>query len=137
MLHAHCNNHELYACTSNLKKMSNIDVGQSKNIIFQKTKTVTRRCFMKPLLLNILHKWQENICAGGFFNKVVSTRPLTSFKQTPVQMFFCEFCKVFKNTYFVELLKNLVIIGDFLYFISWKKNLWNSLKGLHNLCTSS
>ena len=38
-----------------------------------------------------------------FFGKATNWRPTTLFtKESPEQMFSCEFCKVFKNTYFEE-----------------------------------
>ena len=36
----------------------------------------------------------KNMCEGLFLNFVL--------KETPIQMFSCEFCELFKNTYFVE-----------------------------------
>ena len=34
-----------------------------------------------------------------------ASRPATFFKGTPTQVFSCEYCKIFKNTYFDENLR--------------------------------
>ena len=49
MLHAHFNNFKKDLLT------------------FQETDTVTRRCSIKPLFLNILQDFREDICAGVRF----------------------------------------------------------------------
>ena len=48
----------------------------------------------------MFRKWQylqENIYVGVFFNNVQA-----SLKKTPTQVFSCEYCEIFKNTYFEE-----------------------------------
>ena len=37
-----------------------------------------------------------------FNNKNAGLRAVTSLKETPAQVFFCEICKIFKNTFFIE-----------------------------------
>ena len=47
----------------------------------------------------------------SLFNNVACLRPsgpATFIKKTPVQVFSCEFCEIFKNTYFVENLRAAV-----------------------------
>ena len=49
----------------------------------------------KKVFLKIWQSWQENTCARvSFFNKAVGLK-----KETLPQVFSCEFCKVFKNTF--------------------------------------
>ena len=44
----------------------------------------------------------KHLCQSLFFNKVVGLRPATLLRKTLAQMFSCEFCKVFKNTFFLQ-----------------------------------
>ena len=66
--------------------------------------------------LKILQNSQKHFCRSVFFNKVAGWKPETfrsshwrsSVKQgilkkvTPTKVFPCEFCELFKSTYFVE-----------------------------------
>ena len=38
----------------------------------------------------------------SLFNKVAGLRPVTLLKESPTQVFSCEHCKMFKNSYFEE-----------------------------------
>ena len=42
----------------------------------------------------------KQLCWGLFFNKVEGLRPATLLKKTPIQVFSCEFCGIFKNIFF-------------------------------------
>ena len=56
------------------------------------------------MFLEILQNSLENICAS-LFNKVAGLRPEACNcikKETPVQLFSCEFCEISKNTFFTE-----------------------------------
>ena len=54
------------------------------------------------MFLNISQNSQENTCASLFFNKVAGNFIK---KETLVQVFSCEFSKIFKNTFFTEHLR--------------------------------
>ena len=41
----------------------------------------------------------------SLFIKVASRRPVTLLKETPTQVFSCEYCKIFNSTYFEEHLR--------------------------------
>ena len=58
--------------------------------------------FYKKMFLNISQNSQENTCASLFFNKVAGNFIK---KETLVQVFSCEFSKIFKNTFFTEHLR--------------------------------
>ena len=49
----------------------------------------------------------KHLCQGLFFNKVAGLR--TKFKlikkESLALVFFCELCKIFKNTFFIEHLR--------------------------------
>ena len=55
-----------------------------------------RRCFLQKVFVNISQNSQENICARVSF--------LINFlffkKETLAQVFSCEFCEIFNNTFF-------------------------------------
>ena len=63
-----------------------------------------RRCSIPMNFLKNSENSQENICTGvSSFSKFTNWRPAILYtKESPEQMFFCECCKVFKNTYFEE-----------------------------------
>ena len=53
--------------------------------------------------------------SSKFTSCSASRKPATLLKQTLAQIFPCEFCKVFRNTYFIEYLptaRDLPIIGN-------------------------
>ena len=59
------------------------------------------------MFLKILQILQENTCVG------VSTAGLQLYwKQAPTQLFSCEICEIFKNTYFVEHLRTAASDGS-------------------------
>ena len=60
-----------------------------KNDVFKRVK----------MFLKLSQNSQESICVGVSFwyNRLI--------KKTPTQVFSCEFCKIFKNTYFKEWLR--------------------------------
>ena len=56
---------------------------------------------MKKTFLKILQKSQKNICAGALFLIKIHAGDLQLYyKENPVLVFFCEICKLFKDTYF-------------------------------------
>ena len=55
-----------------------------------------RTCSMKKGVLENFTKFaRKHLCQSLFFNKVAGLRP-------EAQVFSCEFCKIFKNTFFTE-----------------------------------
>ena len=44
----------------------------------------------------------KHLCQSLFFNKVAGLRPAPLLKKILVQVFFCEFCEISKNTFFTE-----------------------------------
>ena len=65
----------------------------------------------------VLKNFGKSTCARGlFFNKVSGLGPVTLFKKRPLaQVFSCEFCEVFKNTFFIEPLWWLLYIWDWVW----------------------
>ena len=68
------------------------------------------RCFIKKLFLKISRYSQENTCVGvSFLIKLQALRPVTLLKRDSDTGFFsCEYCEIFKNTYFEEHLRTAV-----------------------------
>ena len=63
------------------------------------------RCSAKKVFLKISQNSQKNTCARvSFFIK------LPAKKETPGQVFSCEFCKIFKNTFSTEHLRWLLLV---------------------------
>ena len=68
------------------------------------------------------------MCQSLFLNKVAGLRPVTLLKKTLAQVFFCEFCEIFKNTFFPKHLWatasgdrvkiNVVIVMDSRFLLS-------------------
>ena len=58
-------------------------------------KTSHRRYSIEKLFLKTLQHSRENTCAGISFYQ----------QETPKQVLFCEYCKIFKNNYFEEHLR--------------------------------
>ena len=53
----------------------------------------------------------KHLCWSFFLIKLKALRPETLLKQTPTQVFSCEYCSVFKNNFFEE--------QDFLIMTIW------------------
>ena len=62
--------------------------------------------FFKIVVLKNLQYSQENISVGSLFDKISS---LKSLKETPAQVFSCEYYKIFKNALFAEHLRWLLL----------------------------
>ena len=67
------------------------------------------RCSMKKAVLKDLTIFtRKRLCQSLFLIKLQTFRPATLFKKSaPIRVFFCEYCKIFKNTYFEEYLQTL------------------------------
>ena len=50
------------------------------------------------------------MCGSLSLNQVAGLRPATLLKKIPTQVFSCEFCEIFKNTYFVEHLQTAAFV---------------------------
>ena len=97
----------------------------SKTLTF---KSSHQRCSMKKVFLEISQNSQENTCARASFLIKLQAYNFIK-KETLTQVFSCEFCKIFKNTYFTEhlwttaskvfsLSKNINTL--ILFIVSWK-----------------
>ena len=63
------------------------------------TEAATKGVLHKKLFLKILQNSQENTCARvSYFNKVACN--FIKIRDSGTQAFSCEFCEVFKNTFF-------------------------------------
>ena len=63
---------------------------------------VCRRCSVTNVFLKISQNLHKSTCANLFFNKVASLSPQPIQKGPLAQVFFCEFCEICKNTFFIE-----------------------------------
>ena len=46
--------------------------------------------------------WKKKTVLEYLFNKVAGPQPGSLLKKIPPQIFFCEFCEIFKNSIFIE-----------------------------------
>ena len=76
-------------------------------------KSSHRRCSVKKMFLNILQNSQEKTCARVSF--LIKLQASCNFikKETPTQVFSCEFCEISKNTFFTEHLRWLLLLLHF------------------------
>ena len=85
-------------------KSCDLKLWQNFDFSFQgytESKTVVRRCSVKRVFCEISQNSQENTCARDSFNNVADLRPATLLKKESVaQVFYCEFCEIFRNTFF-------------------------------------
>ena len=92
--------------------------------LYQNAEAVAQVCSVKKVLLDIEFTGKQ-LCQSLFFNKVaglqaLDLRPATiSKKRLRRRLFPCEFCEIFKNTFFIEHLRWLLL--------KWRQVLyWNS-----------
>ena len=79
---------------------------------------------IKSVLKNLLKFTEKQLCQSLFFNKAADLGRATLLKRdTPTPVFFCEFCKNFKNTFFTLHLRWLLLLQRFIHKISetWQK----------------
>ena len=57
--------------------------------------------YKKGVLKNVAKLTRKHLCKGFFFNKVADLMVCSFIREEALeQVFYCEFCKIFKNTYF-------------------------------------
>ena len=69
---------------------------------FGKARSSRSRMFFKiGALKNFVNFTGKHLCWSLFFNKVTGLQACNFIKkETPMQVFFCEICEIFKNTFF-------------------------------------
>ena len=109
--------------------VDNLRVGAMKfgdHITCTKSRASHSRCSLKDLFLKTNQNLQKNTCAGVSFIKVASWRAKTLLKKTSPLAFDHG---LFKNTYFVEHLRNTVtdyyILSD-ISISDIRPQIWNS-----------
>ena len=61
------------------------------------------------VLKNFVKFTGKQLCQSLLFNKVAGLRPVTLLKKRLWQMFSCEFREIFRNTFFIEHLRWLLL----------------------------
>ena len=73
------------------------------NLQLKNRSTHQRSSLNKGVLKNFAKFTAKHLCQSLSFNKVLGLRSATLLKkETLAQVFSCEFCKIFKNTFFTE-----------------------------------
>ena len=75
------------------------------------------------VLKNFVKFTGKKLCQSPFFNKVAGLRPVTSLKKRLWQMFSCEFREIFRNTFFIEHLRWLLLNKTYKKMSVWSP--WN------------
>ena len=72
-----------------------------KNGLFYRTppEAVVCRYSSKQVFLKVLQTSQESTCVGVFLKKTCRLKACNFIKKTPTQVFSCEVCEIFKNTF--------------------------------------
>ena len=69
----------------------------------RKVQTAVHRCSPRQVLLRIWQYSQEKTCVEASFWCSFRTEGLHFYlKEPPTQMFFCEYCEIFKNSFLME-----------------------------------
>ena len=77
------------------------DNGKYKKHATNKIRSSRPKVFCKKGVLKNFAKFTgKHLCQSFFFNKVAALRPAILLKKTLAQMFSCEFCEVYKSTFF-------------------------------------
>ena len=64
----------------------------------------------KKIVLKYFAKFTgRHLCRSHFFNKVAGLQP-ARLKETPPQVFSCEFCEISKNTFHTEHLRTIAFV---------------------------
>ena len=75
------------------------------------------------VLKNFVKFTGKQLCQSLLFNKVAGLRPVTLLKKRLWQMFSCEFREVFRNTFFIEHLRWLLLNKTYKKMSVWSP--WN------------
>ena len=75
------------------------------------------------VLKNFVKFTGKKLCQSPFFNKVAGLRPVTLLKKRLWQMFSCEFREIFRNTFFTEHLRWLLLNKTYKKMSVWSP--WN------------
>ena len=112
----------------------------SRNLKTNNSKAVIRRCSVKKVFLDYFAKFTgKHLCQRLFFNIVAGGAcNFIKKEKTLAQVFPCEFCEIFKNTFFTEHIWGTAswICGGVFFNITWKKHelTWKKLYYFKNLC---
>ena len=84
---------------------------------------IFQRCSVKKVFLKISHNSQENtLVRVSILIKLLTSASNFIKNETPAHVFFCVFCKIIKNTFFIELLGWLLMPSDFHLITRGKKS---------------
>ena len=114
-------------------------LGERKRSALYSSETVAKRCSVKKVFLKISQNSQENTCVGVSFQEYSRPSGLQLYKKgTPTHVFFCEFCRFFKNLFcrasangcfwFAQLLQSNHKLTRYSWKKIFQKVLWNLKK---------
>ena len=81
---------------------------------------MVKEVFCKKYVLEIFEKFTgKHLHQSIFLNKVVGFRPATLLKKRLWRMFSCEFCQIFKNTFFYRTSLDNCFCTMYIYIIQY------------------
>ena len=85
----------------NVTKLPNSTRVKFHSLNSTKYRSSQRRCpVRKGVLRNFAKFTGKQLCQSLFLNKVAGLRPATLLKNTLAQVFSCEYCEIYKTTFF-------------------------------------
>ena len=79
----------------------------------KKSRSSHQRCSIKKAILkNFCSIHRKTPVSESLFDKVVGLYTCNFIKKTLTQMFFCEYCNIFKNTYFEKQLQMTAFVNS-------------------------
>ena len=92
------------------------------------------RCsIIKAVLKNFAIFTGKYLCWSFFLIKLQDSRPITLLKETPTQVFSCEYYNIFKNTYFEKHLPTAASVNWKIFYRATENKLKWSLNKNENL----
>ena len=95
------------------------------------------KCSSKKVFLKLLHISQETLLLESLFNQVGGQKVFNFIKkETPTQVFSCEICQLFKNTFLKNICEQLLwllrILSSF-WFLSLNKGYLTKINKLGSI----
>ena len=79
----------------------------------RKSSSSHQSCSIKKVVLEIFAIFtRKHLCSSHFLIKLQSFGAATLLKETLTQVFFCEYCEIFKNTYFEKQLRTTASVNS-------------------------
>ena len=82
---------------------------ENSHAMFKMIEAAIGRYFLKYVFLNLLQNYRNHLFCTLFLVKFQASKPVTLSIETPTQVVSCEYCEMFKNSFFIEHLRWLLL----------------------------